>query len=366
MGTPSRRSEEVSSVADIKVIDMIRRAAKKTGADPVALLATALTENGARYGLTPGDHGTSYSAFQWHKGGALGNHPKEWTLTQDAFDERAGQFAKYGVHHGKGAAAVQRPADRAGYEQKVNSHEQEARQLLKLPDGTPAQTQPQFIVPGNVPQTPAQTLLGAAGPTAPNTGAITLRGLLDSSKDRLGQSNPTPQKSKLLEYLMQQASADAPAPLKLPDGTVATTQPNRPATGAPGVDTAAVGRVFDPHTKFKMGGGPAAHQARAIGNWQSDNAVDLMVPVGTPIYAPADGVVGSRIGSLNSKSPLMAGLRASLSIKGNELYFAHMSRLNVKAGQKVKAGQIIGWSGSANGADHLHLGVKNGDPSAYK
>lgn len=40
----------------------------------------------------------------------------------------------------------------------------------------------------------------------------------------------------------------------------------------------------------------------------------------------------------------------------------HLSKLAVEAGQHVKRGQLLGYSGSANGAPHLHLGVEHGDP----
>jgi hypothetical protein len=30
----------------------------------------------------------------------------------------------------------------------------------------------------------------------------------------------------------------------------------------------------------------------------------------------------------------------------------------------VKKGQLLGFSGTANGSPHLHLGVKHGNPSA--
>jgi murein DD-endopeptidase MepM/ murein hydrolase activator NlpD len=60
----------------------------------------------------------------------------------------------------------------------------------------------------------------------------------------------------------------------------------------------------------------------------------------------------------------MAGLRLHLNTKDNEFYYAHLSAFapGIKPGAKVKRGQIIGYSGSANGSPHLHLGVRSGDP----
>lgn len=98
-----------------------------------------------------------------------------------------------------------------------------------------------------------------------------------------------------------------------------------------------------------------------LGNWQSDNAIDIAVPVGTPVYASFDGVIGSRIGSLG-KGGRFAGLRLTLQGAGDAFYYAHLSRLTVSAGQRVKRGQLLGYSGSANGVAHLHLGAQSGDP----
>ncbi len=98
------------------------------------------------------------------------------------------------------------------------------------------------------------------------------------------------------------------------------------------------------------------------GNWQSDNAIDLNVPVGTPIYAVSDGVIGPRIGPLDSSDPRLQGERLTLEGGGNAFYYAHLSKIVVKAGERVRKGQLLGYSGSANGVPHLHLGVQNGDP----
>lgn len=97
-----------------------------------------------------------------------------------------------------------------------------------------------------------------------------------------------------------------------------------------------------------------------LGNWQSDNAVDLSAKIGTPIYAVASGTIGSRIGSLG-KGGRFAGLRLTLQTNGNAFYYAHLSKLSVRAGQRVKAGQLLGYSGEANGVGHLHIGAEFGD-----
>jgi murein DD-endopeptidase MepM/ murein hydrolase activator NlpD len=88
--------------------------------------------------------------------------------------------------------------------------------------------------------------------------------------------------------------------------------------------------------------------------------MDIAAQTGTPVVAPADGVVikagfGSGYGN-------MVELSHGYGIK---TIFAHNSRLNVKAGQRVKRGDVISYvgdSGSSTGP-HLHYEVRvNGLP----
>jgi murein DD-endopeptidase MepM/ murein hydrolase activator NlpD len=87
------------------------------------------------------------------------------------------------------------------------------------------------------------------------------------------------------------------------------------------------------------------------------SGVDVARPAGTPVVAPADGVV-----ILAAASPF--------SLEGNLLMidhgmglnsaFLHLSRIDVKVGQAVKQGQLlgaIGMTGRATGP-HLHWAIK--------
>lgn len=96
-------------------------------------------------------------------------------------------------------------------------------------------------------------------------------------------------------------------------------------------------------------------------NWESENAIDLATPIGTHIIAIADGVIGPEIGSLG-QGGRFAGLRLHLVTHDNEWYYAHASKLYVRAGQAVRQGQIIGASGEANGVAHLHIASRDGNP----
>lgn len=82
---------------------------------------------------------------------------------------------------------------------------------------------------------------------------------------------------------------------------------------------------------------------------------DIFAATGTPIVAVVDGKI-TAAGDDGGKG----GLRIWLN---GTYYYAHLSRLakGLKAGQMVKAGQVIGYvgdSGNAKGGEpHLHFGV---------
>lgn len=120
--------------------------------------------------------------------------------------------------------------------------------------------------------------------------------------------------------------------------------------------------VYPTAVRGKVVGLPYQGSHTMYGNWESDNAIDIAVPYGTPIFAVADGVIGSQIGPLNSKDPHLEGSRVHLVTAHNEVYYAHLSKYVVRAGEHVRAGQLIGYSGRANGLDHLHIAVESGSP----
>lgn len=150
--------------------------------------------------------------------------------------------------------------------------------------------------------------------------------------------------------------ADDPSSLRTAPANGGQTGSGPTAAGSP------LGNLFRLIGKpFEGTHGKAFNVSGGSDNWESENAVDLAVTKGTPVYAVADGTIGSSIGSLGSGGRF-AGLRLHLLTAGNEWYYAHLSQLNVKAGQHVKAGDLLGYSGEANGVAHLHLAAKNGDP----
>jgi len=96
------------------------------------------------------------------------------------------------------------------------------------------------------------------------------------------------------------------------------------------------------------------------GKTQFHEGIDIAAQIGSPVAAPADGVV--------IKAGLEAGYGNIVELShgyGLKTVFGHNSRLNVKPGQHVKRGDIIAYSGNTGSSTgpHLHYEVRvNGLP----
>lgn len=95
--------------------------------------------------------------------------------------------------------------------------------------------------------------------------------------------------------------------------------------------------------------------------------LDFTAPIGTPIYAAADGVIkdaGFNTGGYGNRVVINHGF-------GYETLYAHMVRIKARVGARVKRGEVIGYVGSTGKSTgpHLHYEVhKNGtqlDPIYY-
>ncbi len=83
--------------------------------------------------------------------------------------------------------------------------------------------------------------------------------------------------------------------------------------------------------------------------------IDLAGPIGTPIYATADGIVSrsGRAGAYGNLVEINHG-------QGIQTRYGHMSRLIAREGQRVKRGDLIGLMGSTGRStgSHLHYEVR--------
>jgi len=85
--------------------------------------------------------------------------------------------------------------------------------------------------------------------------------------------------------------------------------------------------------------------------------VDISAPVGTPVHATADGIIG--------RAEYYGGYGKLIVIdhgNGMSTRYGHLSRYNVVPGQEVRRGEIIAYSGATGRvtAPHLHYEVRMG------
>lgn len=91
------------------------------------------------------------------------------------------------------------------------------------------------------------------------------------------------------------------------------------------------------------------------GHARMHKGIDIPGPVGTPIYATADGIV--------SRSERVSGYGNLVEIAhGNDMEtrYGHLSRLMVNANERVRRGQLIGMMGSTGRStgSHLHYEIR--------
>ncbi len=108
-----------------------------------------------------------------------------------------------------------------------------------------------------------------------------------------------------------------------------------------------------------------ARFGQSSGLWSSGShtGLDLAGPSGSTIIAAASGTVKSAgyEGAYGNKTVIVLDDGTE-----TEMWYAHQSRITVEAGQTVRAGDVIGYTGSTGNVTgpHLHLEVRpgGGDP----
>lgn len=98
---------------------------------------------------------------------------------------------------------------------------------------------------------------------------------------------------------------------------------------------------------------PSGHWGHYPVSGNRHNALDFAVPMNTRVGAPVSGKV---VVAGWDKGGFGNSLRIQGS-DGNYWILGHLNKLGVKVGQKVNAGQFLGWSGSTgrSSGPHLHL-----------
>ncbi|MFF8643510.1 M23 family metallopeptidase [Streptomyces sp. NPDC015345] len=93
------------------------------------------------------------------------------------------------------------------------------------------------------------------------------------------------------------------------------------------------------------------------GDWLAGHhtGIDLAVPTGTPVYAVSAGVV------VLARRSGQYGKAVTVRMRdGHYAVFAHLSRIKVRQGARIRAGARIGSSGATGRATgpHLHLEIR--------
>ena len=96
---------------------------------------------------------------------------------------------------------------------------------------------------------------------------------------------------------------------------------------------------------------------------RSHKGTDIMNPMGNQVHAIVDGVISRQ------SSSSLGGISLYLQgDDGNEYYYAHLSKYASRAGQRVKAGELIAYNGATGNAawsgPHVHFEVHPGGGGA--
>jgi murein DD-endopeptidase MepM/ murein hydrolase activator NlpD len=116
----------------------------------------------------------------------------------------------------------------------------------------------------------------------------------------------------------------------------------------------AIQPISNPHlTKLVSGFGLRVHPIYKVKMMHT--GCDFSTQRGTPVYATGDGVVQvvqTNLGGYGKEIEVNHGF-------GYVTKYAHLDKFNVKPGQKVKRGELIGYTGNtgASTAPHLHYEV---------
>ncbi len=126
-----------------------------------------------------------------------------------------------------------------------------------------------------------------------------------------------------------------------------------PTAPAPTTTVSVPSRMPLDDARLTSGYGMRTHPV--TGGRRAHKGIDLAAPTGTPVYATADGTVERANWFSSYGKFIKIDHGASM-----ETRFAHLSKIFVSAGDRVKKGQLIGHVGSTGRSTgpHLHYEVR--------
>lgn len=316
-------------------------AAAAPGTDLDALLvATAIVESG----LTPtaaGDGGRSHGVFQEYDLGRGAGIPIAGRRNVSAATSRA--YREFSSLAGRFSGAelayrAQRPADRPGYLRKISAALPEAQRLLGGV-GTAAETAPPA----------SREAAGGAPLPMPGAGRQITQESVALIRDYAERT-----RRQVLAGQMPESSRGVASRLRFNPAGGAVGAAG--VAAAPQVDAGPVGAIA---TGWRPGGGPEAHATRALGDWQSDDAYDLMGETGDPVFAFVNGEV-VKVSGQPGGDPGLAGYGITVRTRLGDLFFKHLGSKSVEVGDRITPRTQLGALDATTAAGpHLHLGGTN-------
>lgn len=206
----------------------------------------------------------------------------------------------------------------------------------------------------------AAAILTAAQPDAPGADLADLEG--DTDPDFEAGPLPTAEEWQAFEEAAAAYDDDEEAAFRL------FAAPRFTVVGAPGCGSHSPPASCRYHALSVAHGCPPGD---APCNWQSTNAYDVIMPIGTPVVPCRAGTVGTPprwgYGLMESGGGRFAGSRLHVvHDNGMVSFYTHLRELVAKPGDRVSVNSILGYSGVANGLPHTHFAVSPPfDPRAF-
>lgn len=353
----------------------IRRSAKRYGIDPRAAVAVALGEGGLvnREGDV-GDlsGGGSYGPFQLYAQGALPSQyrgkPQQadaWAWSPQGVDYAIRKMAEAGARGLSGPAAVEAIVRK--FERPADPDTSVQRATTRYGSITPQQYPALFasgkptVTAGRKPPRSRPARVSAPASTSAGGSSLLASLLLSSPYDDEGAEPDDTLVRALSSRLAPPvaptespiASALAPLPTPSPGSAPPETAAAPPPTGG-----AYPFNFF--RTDFTPLGAPG-QGTHGFGErgflWQDDLAYDYGAPAGTPIYVPGEFGQGVTVEEVRkgSTSGRFGGTKVYLRTPRGRVFLTHLGDVPVKAGQRLKLGDLIGRIGDIEGlSPHLH------------
>lgn len=143
--------------------------------------------------------------------------------------------------------------------------------------------------------------------------------------------------------------------VKPSDGSSNTVQANKPIVADVGNIMPVKGEISHPFSDGEL------VKSETLGVWKTHDGCDILCDIGTEVRSMSEGVVKEI-----KDDPLWGVYVIVEQNNGLDVQYCGLAKeLNIKAGQAVKQGEILGKTGDTNQCEilqqpHLHLSVKQG------